>query len=400
MPYSEVSSTADNHVLRVAWVAHGGAGEESGTRAEMFMQQLLPREHFIMVDSRPDIILFMSGGSERKALKVADPDRPVLLLSIRGNNAYAAATEVMAWMIGNGRVAVLSDGADAAGSGLIEHWRSVAGAWEGLQGRKAGLIGSVSEWLVASEVSSDVLKKRFGVSLEVIPWNSLTDFTGVVPDKALTDRFAGYDAPGLKEAAQVLTVLRGVTVERELRAIAVECFSLVQQRKVTACLALAQLNTEGTAAACEGDLASMAGMILIQAFTGHVPWMANTTRITRDGVILSHCTAGFDFVSNISLPTHYETGQSLAVDGMIDASVVTLFRLDDRLERAFIAEGRVSNHPRMTDACRTQVEIELPANLLELLRSRPLGNHLLMIPGRHSESLNLILKYKAIKVIT
>ena len=198
----------------------------------------------------------------------------------------------------------------------------------------------------------------------------------------------------------MLTVLRGVIEERELRAVAVECFSLVQQRKVTACLALAQLNTEGTVAACEGDLASMAGMLMIKAFTGHVPWMANTTCITRVGVILSHCTAGFDLVSNISLPTHYETGQSLAVDGMIDASLVTLFRLDDRLQRAFIAEGRVSSHPRITDACRTQVEIELPANLLELLRSRPLGNHLLMIPGRHSELLGLMLKYKAIEFIT
>jgi len=258
----------------------------------------------------------------------------------------------------------------------------------------------VSEWLVASDVSPDVLRKNFGVSLEVIPWTGVPDFKGVVPDKTLSDRFAGYDAPGLKEAAQVLTVLRGVVEERELMAVAVECFSLVQQRKVTACLALAQLNTEGTAAACEGDLASLAGMVITKAFTGHVPWMANTTRITQEGVILTHCTAGFDLASNISLPTHYETGLSLAVAGMIDASVVTLFRLDDRLEKAFIAEGRVSSHPQMTDACRTQVEIELPANLLELLRSRPLGNHLLMIPGRHSEFLSMMLKYKAIGVIS
>jgi len=400
MSYTGAETTGDDYILRVAWAAHGGAGEDTGTRAESFMQQLLPREHFIMTDSQPDIILFMSGGSERRAIEMADACRPVLLISIRGNNAYAASTEVMAWMISQGRVALLSDGADAAGSGLIELWRRAAGAWQSLCGKKAGLIGSVSEWLVASDVSPDVLRKNFGVSLEVIPWTGVPDFKGVVPDKTLSDRFAGYDAPGLKEAAQVLTVLRGVVEERELMAVAVECFSLVQQRKVTACLALAQLNTEGTAAACEGDLASLAGMVITKAFTGHVPWMANTTRITQEGVILTHCTAGFDLASNISLPTHYETGLSLAVAGMIDASVVTLFRLDDRLEKAFIAEGRVSSHPQMTDACRTQVEIELPANLLELLRSRPLGNHLLMIPGRHSEFLSMMLKYKAIGVIS
>lgn len=400
MSYSGTITAADDYVLRITWVAHGGAGPETGAEALRFMQDLLPQNRFTMADSQPDIILFMSGGSERRAIEAADRGRPVLLLSIRGNNAYAAATEAMAWMISNGRVSLLSDASDAADSGLIDRWRKVAGAWQELSGSKAGLIGSVSEWLVASGVSPSVLSQRFGVDLEEIPWSSLPDFTGVEPDKALTDRFTGYDEPGLKEAAQVLTVLRGVIEERELRAVAVECFSLVQQRKVTACLALAQLNTEGTVAACEGDLASMAGMIMIKALTGHVPWMANTTRMTREGVILSHCTAGFDLVSNISLTTHYETGQSLAVDGMIDASLVTLFRLDDRLEKAFIAEGRVSSHPRMTDACRTQVEIELPANLLELLRTRPLGNHLLMIPGRHSELLDLLLKYKAIELIT
>lgn len=399
MSVTEAISADMEYILRVTWVAHGGAGTDTGARALTFMSQLLPQGHFEMVDRQPDILLFMSGGSERRAIEAADPGRPVLLLSIPGNNAYAAATEVMAWMNGRGRVAMLGDAADAAESGLIERWRTVAGAWQSIKGLKAGLIGTVSEWLVASGVPEDTLMQRFGIILEEIPWDSLPGFAGVVPDKALTDRFEGYDAPGMKEAAQVMTVLREVTEEKKLRAIAVECFSLVQQQKVTACLALAQLNTEGTVATCEGDLASMAGMILLQAVTGRVPWMANTTRLTSEGVILSHCTAPFNLVSNISLPTHYETGQSLAVDGMFDASVVTLFRLNDRLDRAFMAEGRVTSHPGMNDACRTQVEIEVPADCLDLLRRRPLGNHLLMVPGRHSEIMNLALKYRAIEII-
>ncbi|MDZ7635362.1 MAG: hypothetical protein U5L72_13415 [Bacteroidales bacterium] len=101
----------------------------------------------------------------------------------------------------------------------------------------------------------------------------------------------------------------------------VECFSLVQQqRKVTACLALAQLNSEGTVAACEGDLASMAGMMAGLAATGTVPWMANTTRLTEKSLVLSHCTIAFDLVSDISLPTHFETDSSLAIDGQMTAT--------------------------------------------------------------------------------
>jgi hypothetical protein len=99
------------------------------------------------------------------------------------------------------------------------------------------------------------------------------------------------------------------------------------------------------------------------------------------------------------LPTHFETGCSLAVDGIIEASEITLFRFSDSLDRAYIAEGKVVNHPTLTDACRTQVEIELPSQSLGLLRTRPLGNHLLMSPGKYAEVLRLVCIYKGIEVI-
>jgi L-fucose isomerase-like protein len=173
----------------------------------------------------------------------------------------------------------------------------------------------------------------------------------------------------------------------------------VQQRKVTACLALAQLNTEGVVAACEGDLASMAGMMLMRAVTGQVPWMANTTAITGNRLLLSHCTAGFDLVSDIRLVTHYETDLSLAVNGNVTASDVTLFRLSGPLDRAFVAEGRVVSHPVIANACRTQVEIELSPQSMASLRKKPLGNHLLMAPGHYSELVRLACSYKGIFTI-
>ncbi|MBE0668439.1 MAG: hypothetical protein IH593_12325, partial [Bacteroidales bacterium] len=64
----------NEHVLRVAWAAHGGAGATTGAEAVILMRTMLPAEAFIMVDSQPDIILFMSGGSERRAIEMADPD--------------------------------------------------------------------------------------------------------------------------------------------------------------------------------------------------------------------------------------------------------------------------------------------------------------------------------------
>lgn len=360
------------------------------------MRQLLPGDSFIMTDRIPDIILFMSGGSERMAIELADPGRPVLLLSIRGNNAYAAATEVQAWMVSKNRISMLADASDAAESGLIDRWRRVAGALEGMQGRRAGLIGTVSEWLVASDVPAEALLHRFGIELTGIPWKELPVYSNEEPDDALLNRFRDQSTDGLEDAARVLTLLRRVIHEHSLEAIGVECFSLVQERKVTACLALAQLNTEGTVAACEGDLASMAGMMTVRELTGRVPWMANTTRLTDSTLILSHCTAPFDFVSDVKLPSHYETGWSLAVDGNITANEITLFRFSDTLGRAFIAEGKVISRPHLADACRTQVEIELPEEALRLLRVKPLGNHLLMMPGRYEDDLRMLCRQKSI----
>jgi L-fucose isomerase-like protein len=392
-------ATDRKSVLGIAWVAHKGAGADTGNKAEEFIKQLLPPEAFVMTDRLPDIILFMSGGSEQRAISLMQPEHPVLLLSIRGNNAYASATEVMAWMVNNKRFAMLADALDARESGLIDRWRQVAGAWHSLRGMRAGLIGSVSEWLVASNVPAGRLLEKFGVTLVEIPWNTLPDYKEQKPDPTLLNRFSSISTTGLVDASRVLTLLRQVVAMKSLSAIAVECFSLVQQRKVTACLALAQLNNEGLVAACEGDLASMAGMMLLKALTGSVPWMANTTRITENTLILSHCTAAFDLVTDIKLATHYETDCSLAVKGTIAASEVTVFRLSESLDRAFIVEGKVVSHPGMSDACRTQVEVELPSQALNLLKTQPLGNHLLMSPGKHAGFFRLACTYRGIMAI-
>jgi L-fucose isomerase-like protein len=143
----------------------------------------------------------------------------------------------------------------------------------------------------------------------------------------------------------------------------------------------------------------MAGMMLLKAATGSVPWMANTTGTTNNRLLLSHCTVAFDLVSDIKLATHFETDLSLAVNGTITASDVTVFRFSGGLDRAFIAEGRVTGHPAISNACRTQVEIELPQQSLALLQTQPLGNHLLMAPGKYAGLLHLVCGYKAIKVI-
>lgn len=387
-------------LIRVAWVAHQVAPASTGELAEKYLKQWLPSDSFEFTEDHPEIVLFMSGGSERKAIEIIHPDQPVLLLTIRENNSYAAATEVMAWLKANHRFAMLSDAREASETGLIDRWRKAVAACHHLHGMKAGLIGFVSDWLVASDTSAARLAEVFGITLETIPWNTFPDYINQEPDPDLLLKFRGDNTEKLRDASRVLSLLRSVIKGHRLDAVTVECFNLARQRKVTACLALAQLQAEGMVAACEGDVTSMVGMMLAASVTGQVPWMANTTGIYNNVLFLSHCTVPLNLVTDIRLMSHYETDCSLAVKGRITSSDVTIFRLSGLLDKAFITEGTVSDLPDRKDACRTQVEIKLPLHSLALMRENPLGNHIIMMPGKHADTLRMACQVKAIEIIS
>ena len=75
----------------------------------------------------------------------------------------------------------------------------------------------------------------------------------------------------------------------KLDAITVECFSLVQENEVTACLGLSWLNDKTIPAGCEGDLCSILGMMLMKEMNGNMPWMANVASIKGNEVLFAHC---------------------------------------------------------------------------------------------------------------
>ena len=72
--------------------------------------------------------------------------------------------------------------------------------------------------------------------------------------------------------------------EKGFSAISVECFSMVMQDQVTACLPLAVLNRKNIVAACEGDICSMTGKMLIRSIAGEIPWQANVAEIKDENL--------------------------------------------------------------------------------------------------------------------
>lgn len=143
---------------------------------------------------------------------------------------------------------------------------------------------------------------------------------------------------------------------------------------------------------CEGDLVSIAGMMLLKEITAHIPWMANLAGIKGNSALLAHCTAPTDLLADFSIQTHFETDKGTAIQGYFEEDRVTLFRFDNKLSRAFLTTGSITDRPTFPFACRTQILVELPAQAMKSLKENPLGNHHLVLPGDASGLLGLALK--------
>lgn len=385
--------------LRIKAVAFRNAPPEFIKKGCNTLRESFPEIAMRFVSDNPDVIWFISGGSEQDAIKTMASFKYYLLLADFRNNAYAAATEVKAWADSIRLPAQLVLIQDATKDNLLHNLHKVCIAYRSLQGRQAGLIGNVSHWLVASAFPLSLAKERFGINVNHFQWGKLQDYLVFEPDKDFLKVYKHSGNINLENEARVYSFLQTLIKENQLSGFTLECFDMVNDRNVTACLALALLNLHGIVAGCEGDLVSLTGMMLVQALTGTIPWMANLASINENNVLFAHCTAPLNLLADFEIPTHFETEKSAAVQGNLNMEEVTVFRLNQHLDKAFISEGKIVSQPRHDFACRTQTEIQLPAEDLEKLRHRPLGNHHLIFSGKHRNLLEWACRYKQIEIV-
>ncbi len=394
--------------LKVSVIAHRQASEALIQEGYRHFSNLFPGLHWEASDTIADIILFLSGGSEQDAIKLLKPGNTTLLLAGVDDNAFAAAMEVKAWAGENKLPVILLPLGDRknklsekypATFETVNHYARAFDAFSQLNGKRAGLIGQVSHWLVASNVQPEIFRKQLGIDLIKLPWKDLPSYTSLPPDEQFLELFSKHLNKGLKTEAKVHAFLKHVTQKYELDALSLECFEMVNDKDVTACLSLALLNSQGMPAACEGDLVSLAGLMLIQALTGEIPWMANVAAIHEESVLFAHCTAPLHLLTDFSVNTHFETDKSAAIQGRFKADQVTIFRMNDKLNKAFIASGQIISRPELRYACRTQTEIAMDPECINTLWNLPLGNHHLIIPGNHTELLHLACQMKQISCI-
>ncbi len=375
--------------IPIKTLAHQGAAE----RLHQDALELLKLKYGLETELSADmhrILYFLTGGSEAEAIQCLEKDRFQLLVASGKTNAFASAMEVKAYSNKLGYRNILLNLDDEGDRKVFEKYIRVFIALDQLEGKRLGLIGEVSDWLVASSIDAVLLKEKLGIELIRIPWKDTGDYKSF---EAEDDFMACYHAGrqyNIEDAGKVSSMLREVIDKHKLDAITVECFSLVQENAVTACLGLSFLNDLGIPAGCEGDLCSIVGMMIAKELIGEIPWMANVAGISGTEVLFAHCTAPTSVLTEYHINTHFETGKGTAIHGRYKEREVSIFRLNNTLDKVFYAHGKVVDGMYEKHACRTQLHVEFDEEVIAELKRNPLGNHHLIIPKNRMQELSLL----------
>ena len=191
-------------------------------------------------------------------------------------------------------------------------------AWHRLHDTRLGLVGTPSDWLLASTPPAEVVARRWGPELVYVSIPETVEAFHAVPveiGRKVAATFGGVPSPQLPppadvtEAARLDPALRQMIDGQQLDAITVRCFDFLSSIETSGCLALAQLNDDGIVAGCEGDVPAALALLWVRALLDQPGWIANpaSVRPATNELILAHCTIAPSMTEGFELSTHFES---------------------------------------------------------------------------------------------
>ena len=136
-------------MLKIKLLAFRDAPASVFEKGEARIEKLVSPGHYILTESDPDVLFFLSGGSEQLAMEQVVTGRFYLLVGSKHDNSYASATEVKACLNSMNIKSVLLDEEEFQTKEVLESFTRMSEAFERLKGKRLGLIGEVSGWLIA-----------------------------------------------------------------------------------------------------------------------------------------------------------------------------------------------------------------------------------------------------------
>ena len=346
----------------------------------------------------------LTGGTEESAFEVvnrrikAGLTSPVFLIAHPGHNSLPASLELLAKLQQDGipgKILYLSDPEDLLGINGIKIAKENTSVFYKLNQSRMGLIGTPSNWLVASSPDPGVVKSSWGIHIHEFTmaemYALIESKKNMNQNKELSDSFVNIaqscNLPQnveLEKAISLYLALKELTKRNKLDAITIRCFDVLQDLETTGCFALSQLNDSGIIAGCEGDIVSAVGMLWVYYLTGKIPWMANPAQIklSENTLWLAHCTVPRTLVGKYQVTTHFESQMGVAIQGHFEPGPVTLLRIGGKkLDKIWITDAEIRNSGISPSLCRTQIEVHLEDTSVSDLLNQPLGNHLVVVPG-------------------
>ena len=352
------------------------------------------------------MVLVGSGGVEEMVKANIDRLPPYVVLIADGlKNSLAASLEILSWMRLNNRHGRVLHGPTGF---IMQGIDDYAAANEGvarLRGKRVGVIGKPSGWLIASNVDYQTMHERWGVEMVDVPLDEVvTGYEAVAADEVqdITDAFiskaVGVKEPSRDEVVKAMRLYRSVKgiVERyRLDAFTLNCFDLIPTTRTTGCVALALLNQEGIPAGCEGDEQTLLTMLAVQAATGKMTFMANPSRILDNvahEMVFAHCTIAPAMTDRYIVRDHYESLSGVAVEGIFEPMDMTVVKCGGRgMERFFISRAHLLECTTNPNMCRTQLHLRLDEPL-DYFLERSIGNHHVIVKGDHVDKLIAVFK--------
>lgn len=352
------------------------------------------------------MVLVGSGGVEEMVKANIDRLPPYVVLIADGlKNSLAASLEILSWMRMNGRHGRVLHGPTSFIMQGIDDYAAAHSAITRLNGKRVGVIGKPSGWLIASNVDYAAMRERWGVEMIDVPLDEVVKGYEAIADAAvqdITDDFiskaVGVKEPSRDEVVKAMRLYRSVKgiVERySLDAFTLNCFDLIPTTRTTGCVALALLNQQGIPAGCEGDEQTLLTMLAVQAATGEMTFMANPSKILDNAtheMVFAHCTIAPAMADRYIVRNHYESLSGVAVEGIFEPMDMTVVKCGGAgMERFFISKARLLECTTNPNMCRTQLHLRLDEPL-DYFLERSIGNHHVIVRGDYVERLSLVFR--------
>jgi L-fucose isomerase-like protein len=370
------------------------------------VQYIFPEELSESLPEGATMVLVGSGGVEEMVKANIDCLPPYVVLIADGlKNSLAASLEILSWMRQNDRHGRVLHGPTSFIMQGIDDYVCAQDAIDKLNGKRVGVIGKPSGWLIASNVDYTAMRERWGIEMVDVPLDEVVKGYEAITDdevQGITDEFiakaVSVKEPSRDEVVKAMRLYRAIKNLVEfyhLDAFTLNCFELIPTTRTTGCVALALLNQEGIPAGCEGDEQTLLTMLAVQAVTGEMTFMANPSKILDNAaheMVFAHCTIAPAMTDRYIVRDHYESLSGVAVEGVFDPMDMTVVKCGGKgMERFFISRARLLECTTNPNMCRTQLHLRLDEPL-DYFLERSIGNHHVIVRGDHVDRLTAVLR--------